>query len=85
MAEPAGRGRTRALPVRWATAFGRFWWEFLIGDTPELFVGAVAAIAIVALVCLDHSLRTVAALLLPTLVAALLAGSAWKACRKGRA
>jgi hypothetical protein len=82
VAEPDGGGRTRALPVRWATAFGRFWWEFLIGDTPELFVGAVAAIAVVALVCLDHSLRTVAAVLLPTLVAALLAGSVWKASRR---
>ena len=26
-------------------AFGRFWREFLIGDTPELFIGAVAVIA----------------------------------------
>ena len=34
-----GRAGRRPLAVRWLTAFGRFWWDFLIGDTPELFVG----------------------------------------------
>jgi hypothetical protein len=62
--------------------FGRFWWEFLIGDTPELFVGAVVVVGSVALLCLDHSLRTVAALVLPVLVAGLLGTSVWKAGRK---
>ena len=45
----------------WLAAFGHFWWEFLIGDTPELFVGAVAVIGVVALLCLKPGLRTVAA------------------------
>jgi len=36
----------------------------------------------VALLCLDHSLRTVAALVLPVLVAGLLGTSVWKAGRK---
>ena len=67
---------------RWARAFGHFWWEFLIGDTPELFVGAVTVVGVVALVCLDHSLHTAAAVLLPVLVGGLLVGSAWKASRK---
>jgi hypothetical protein len=29
-------------------AFGRFWWEFLIGDTPELFVGMLVVLGIAA-------------------------------------
>jgi hypothetical protein len=65
-------------------AFGRFWWEFLIGDTPELFVGAVAVVGLVALVCVDHAARTWAAALLPVLVAGLLAASVWRAKQTGR-
>jgi hypothetical protein len=62
--------------------FGHFWWDFLIGDTPELFVGAVVAVGLVALVCIDHRLRTAAAALLPLLVAGVLAGSVWRASRR---
>jgi hypothetical protein len=61
--------------------FGRFWWEFLIGDTPELFVGAVAVVGLVALLCLDHSLRTMCAVILPLLVMGLLGFSAFRAGR----
>ncbi len=61
--------------------FGRFWWDFLIGDTPELFVGAVAVVGLVALLCLDHSLRTTCAFILPLLVMALLGLSVWRAGR----
>lgn len=35
----------RNFAARAAIAFGRFWWNFLVGDTPELFVGAVAILA----------------------------------------
>ncbi|MGO8870815.1 MAG: hypothetical protein ACLQPH_05330 [Acidimicrobiales bacterium] len=82
MADPERRGNGRPLPVRAAVGFGRFWWEFLVGDTPELFVGAVAAVAVAALCCLDHSLRTTGAVVLPVLVAAVLAGSVRKAGRR---
>jgi hypothetical protein len=27
-------------------AFGRFWWEFLVGDTPELFVATLCVVGI---------------------------------------
>jgi hypothetical protein len=64
-------------------AFGRFWWEFLIGDTPELFVGAVLVVGLVALVCVDHAARAWAAVLLPVLVAGLLGTSVWRAKRRG--
>jgi hypothetical protein len=35
--------------MRYVIAFGRFWFDFLIGDRPELFVGPILALAIVAL------------------------------------
>ena len=71
-----------AARVGWLAAFGRFWWEFLIGDTPELFVGAVAVIGTLALLCLDHHLRTVAAYLAPVLVSGVLAASLYRAVRR---
>ncbi|MGH9078469.1 MAG: hypothetical protein ACRDYE_00020 [Acidimicrobiales bacterium] len=61
--------------------FGRFWWEFLIGDTPELFVGAIGVVGLVAVLCLDHALRTVCAVILPLLVMGLLGLSVWRASR----
>ncbi len=36
--------------MRYVTAFGRFWYDFLIGDRPELFVGPILGLAFVALV-----------------------------------
>jgi len=71
----------RPLARRLIVGFGRFWWDFLIGDTPELFVGAVAVVSLIGLVCLDHALRTAAAVILPLLVAGLLGVSVWKASR----
>jgi hypothetical protein len=69
------------LVKRFAVGFGRFWWEFLIGDTPELFVGTVAVVGLVARLCLDHALRTVCAVILPLLVMGLLGLSVWRAAR----
>jgi hypothetical protein len=58
---------TRALK-----AFGHFWWDFLIGDTPEL---ALATMVIVGLAfLLDHH-RLIGALLLPLSAAAFLLAS----------
>ena len=31
---------------RWVAAFGRFWWDFLVGDTPELFVAVLVVIGL---------------------------------------
>jgi Na+/citrate or Na+/malate symporter len=53
-------------------AFGHFWWDFLIGDTPEF---AVAVGLLVGLAfALDHQ-RVVAAIVLPLLATAFLLGS----------
>jgi len=27
-------------------AFGRFWWDFLVGDTPELFVATLLVVGV---------------------------------------
>lgn len=31
------------------TAFGRFWWDFLIGENPDAFIGTVVVIAVALL------------------------------------
>ena len=41
-------GPATGSPVKAVTravrAFGHFWWDFLVGDTPELFVGTLAIV-----------------------------------------
>ena len=49
---------------RWTRAFGHFWWDFLIGDTPELFVATLVIVG-TALVLRHH--RTVAIIVLPAM------------------
>ena len=78
-----GSGNDGPVILRWLTAFGRFWWDFLIGDTPELFVGVVAVIGVIAVLCLRPGLRTAAAILMPVLVAGLLTVSVWRAADRG--
>ncbi len=57
-------------------AFGRFWWEFIVGDTPELALG-VAAVLLAGwgLVAMKFPI-TVA--LIPAALLALLAASVWR-------
>jgi hypothetical protein len=33
--------------VRYLRAFGAFWYDFLVGDRPELFVGSIIALVLV--------------------------------------
>lgn len=35
--------------MRYLVAFGGFWYDFLIGDRPELFIGTLIALAAAAL------------------------------------
>lgn len=35
----------RAAIAKGLRAFGEFWWEFLVGDTPELFVATLVVVA----------------------------------------
>jgi hypothetical protein len=82
MPDPTPPEDRRPRARRLLAGFGRFWWEFLVGDTPELFVGAAVAVGLVGVICLDHSRRTAAAVLLPVLVVAVLGASVWKAARR---
>jgi|GEM_PF-784095 len=80
---PQGRSDDNpSVVLGWTRAFGRFWWDFLIGDTPELFVGAVAVIGVLALFSLKPGLRTFAAFLAPVLVAGVLTASVYRAARR---
>jgi len=72
----------RSATAGWLAAFGRFWWDFLIGDTPELFVGVVLVLGVLAVVCLKPGLRTLAALAAPVLVAGVLTASVHRAARR---
>jgi hypothetical protein len=62
------------------TAFGRFWKDFLIGDTPEIFIGVLVLLAIVV-PFRNHSL--VAGVALLVLVPVLLATSVVRGRRRG--
>jgi hypothetical protein len=55
--------------MRYVRAFGRFWWDFIVGDTPEIAVGAACILGLALL--LDEA-RIVATLAIPVAVAALL-------------
>jgi hypothetical protein len=61
-------------------AFGRFWWDFLVGDTPELAAGALLVVGLAAGVA---GLGIVAVVLLPIAVACLLMLSLRRAVRSG--
>jgi hypothetical protein len=55
--------------MRYVTAFGRFWYDFLIGDRPELFVGPIVALVLVAML-IQAGWSAVGGLLLFALVVA---------------
>jgi hypothetical protein len=59
--------------------FGHFWWDFLIGDAPELFVATVAVV-VLALLLRHH--RQVAYIVVPLATVLLLVGSTLRAARR---
>jgi len=64
--------------VKRLAAFGRFWYEFVVGDDWTVAVGVVIALGLVAL--LAH--RDISAWwLMPVAVVTLLAASLWRATR----
>jgi hypothetical protein len=74
-------GKTTEAPPLWLRglkAFGAFWWDFLVSDTPELLIGVLAVIGVVVLITKGAALNAVAVFAFPVLVVAVLAGSlAW--------
>jgi hypothetical protein len=65
--------------VRYARAFGRFWYDFVIGDDWVIAAGVVAALALTALVA-DSGVDAWWAM--PLAVVALLAGSLRRGLRE---
>jgi hypothetical protein len=76
----------RCLSVlgRLLKGFGRFWWDFLIGDTPELFVAALIIIGAIALVSEIGHFNAAAIVLLPLMAVLALALSLTLATRASR-
>jgi hypothetical protein len=67
------------LVRRGLVAFGRFWWDFLVGDTPELLIGVLVALAVVALLVKGASLNALSVAALPVIVVVLLGLSVYRA------
>jgi hypothetical protein len=66
-------------------AFGRFWWEFLVGETPELLLGSGVAVVGADLLVHGVGARAVVVGSLPVLVVAVLALSVYRARSRSRA
>jgi len=67
------------LIAKYAKAFGRFWWDFLIGDTPELFLGVLVVVA--AAIALRHH-RVAAVVAVPLITVVFLAASTYRGRRR---
>jgi hypothetical protein len=61
--------------MRFVGAFARFWWDFIVGDTPEIAVGALLVLGLAFLIDDARSWGTV---VLPLAVAALLVASLFR-------
>ncbi|MGH7608461.1 MAG: hypothetical protein ACREOD_00735 [Candidatus Dormibacteria bacterium] len=62
---------------RWATAFGKFLYEFVVGDTPELAIGV--ALIIIGTWALTRAVGSPSFWVIPSAVVALLGLSLWRA------
>ncbi|MDE3222864.1 MAG: hypothetical protein KGL79_05470 [Acidobacteriota bacterium] len=71
-----------AFAKKIVVGFGRFWWDFLVGDTPELFVAVVAVLVVIALVSVAAGANAWAVALLPVMVIGALATSVRRAAKK---
>ena len=65
--------------TRTLRAFGHFWWDFLVGDTPEV---ALAVGVIVGLAFLLAGQRVVGAILLPLVATVFLFVSTYRGRRR---
>ncbi|HEX6491280.1 MAG TPA: hypothetical protein VF002_07885 [Gaiellaceae bacterium] len=65
--------------MRYAIAFGRFWYGFIVGDDWTVALGVVVALGLTALLAHDD---VTAWWLLPLAVVVLLESSLWRARRR---
>jgi hypothetical protein len=73
--------KQQSFPVRVLKGFGMFWWDFLVGDTPEIFVAVLIIIGVVALLSESGHFNAAAAIVLPVLGVGTLGASLWRAKR----
>ncbi len=64
--------------MRHVRAFGMFWWDFLVGDTPEIAAGVLVILG-VAFALRGH--LTAGIIVVPTLVVGLLLWSVGRAAK----
>jgi hypothetical protein len=68
--------------MRYLRAFGAFWYDFLIGDRPELFVGSIVVLGLVW-VAINAGLNpALGGGLLTALILGLAGLSIWSATRR---
>ena len=67
--------------ARGLRSFGQFWWDFLIGDAPELF-GATVVVVVLALLLRHHG--AVAYVVLPLTTIILFVASTLRAAKRSR-
>jgi hypothetical protein len=60
--------------MRWVVGFGRFWWDFIVGDSPVLAAGAAIVLVVNALLVAAGA-GGLAQIVLPLTVVATLAFS----------
>jgi len=70
------------LFVRFVKGFGLFWWDFLVGDTPEITVVVLVTLGVIALVRDVAHLNVLACIALPVLAIFGLTISVWRARRR---
>ena len=70
--------------LRVVKGFAMFWWDFLVGDTPELFVATLVLVGFVALCRIVWQLNTLALVVLPLLCVSALGWSLDRAQRATR-
>jgi hypothetical protein len=68
--------------VRIVAGFARFWWDFLVGDTPELFVATVFILGVAALLRLVAHDNALAVAAMPVLAVAALGASVARSRRR---
>jgi len=64
-----------ATPKSLVVGFGHFWWDFLVGENPDAFIGTIVIIA--AALLLRHE-RPVAIVVVPLLALGFLLASTYR-------
>jgi hypothetical protein len=68
--------------MRYLRAFGAFWYDFLVGDRPELFVGPIIALVLTWLIVRAGASGLVAGVFLFASICLVGATSLWLVLRK---